>query len=133
MDAPEAGIWKGIFEKLMDYILVAFADPLCCSGIAPVLRVFIINLELADSVFRGTGADVFMGTFKLIFPDQESGGSSVCESCICDFLRDLGTTGPRIGAAVTTLLQEFQANRDDLFQSGMPLYELLETVRGGEQ
>ena len=40
-----------------------------------------------------------------------------------------GSNGPSIGASVTNLLEDFKSVRSDLFEGGMPLAVLLESVQ----
>ena len=123
-----ADAWISIFDKLLDYLYVALCDIGCCSMSVAILQRLIVTLQLGDQAFRGAGAKSLTGALKLLFGSGDDSNQE-CQRMVCEFLQETGSNGPSIGASVTNLLQDFKSVRSDLFEDGLPLAVLLESVQ----
>ena len=45
-DGPEAEQWREVFSKMCEYLLVALADPYVSEYAVPIMRIFILELQL---------------------------------------------------------------------------------------
>ena len=54
-DGEEADQWREVFRKMCDYLLVALADPYVNEFAVPIVRIFIMELQLGSDLFQDGG------------------------------------------------------------------------------
>ena len=67
------------------------------------------------------------GALKLLFGSGDD-SNQIANEWFANFCKNR-SNGPSIGASVTNLLEDFKSVRSDLFEGGMPLAVLLESVQ----
>ena len=111
-----------------NFVRLLFSNIGCCSMSITILQRLITTLKLGDQAFRSAGAKSLTGALKLLFGGGDDANQE-CQRMVCEFLQETGSSGPSIGASVTNLLQDFKSVRGDLFEDGLPLAVLLDSVQ----
>ena len=126
-DGPEAEQWREVFRKMCDYLLVALADPYVNEYAVPIVRIFIVELQLGADLFADGGL-AFTGMLDLLFPLNEEIADIGCQERLCEMLADAVGLGPNLGAAIVGALNDFRATRPILFEGDSPIALLLRNL-----
>jgi hypothetical protein len=115
--------WVDVFSGVRDYVFVALCDGECCDLALSVLRKFILESSLQDSVLReGT----LLGSLRLLYP-MDGSADAECQAMVTDFFRQIWEAGDPYADAVEALLEQFARNHGDQFQAS-PLSALRDSL-----
>jgi len=126
-DGPEAEQWREVFSKMCEYLLVALADPYVSEYAVPIMRIFILELQLGADLFADDGL-AFTGMLDLLFPMDETMSDVSSQERLCEMLADAVGLGPNLGAAIVGALNDFRATRPILFEGDSPIAQLLRNL-----
>ena len=126
-DGPDADAWRDVFRKMCEYLLVALADPYVNEYAVPIVRTFILELQLGADLFSDGGL-AFTGMLDLLFPMDESLADVASQDRLCEMLADAVGLGPNLGAAIVGALNDFKATRPILFEGDSPISQLLRNL-----
>ena len=127
-EGPDAEAWRDVFMKVRDYVLVALADPVVSELASPIVRIFMLELQLGADLFTGDGAQAFLGMLELLFPAEGGEGDFASQERLCEMLADAAEMGPSLGSSIVNVLQDFKAMRPILFEGDSPVAALLRTL-----
>merc|ERR1712216_345842 len=111
----------------MGYLLVALADPYVNEFAVPIVRIFIMELQLGSDLFQDGGL-AFTGMLDLLFPTAETLANLEGQERLCDMLHDAVGLGPNLGQAIVGALNDFRATRPVLFEGDSPIALLLRSL-----
>jgi hypothetical protein len=126
-DGSDADAWRDVFRKMCEYLLVALADPYVNEYAVPIVRTFILELQLGADLFSDGGL-AFTGMLDLLFPTDESLADAASQERLCEMLADAVGLGPNLGAAIVGALNDFKATRPILFEGDSSIAQLLRNL-----
>jgi len=126
--AAEVSHWTGIFESLINHLLVEFTDPTFCEDISQIFYTFLMDPSTQDlaraKLFQtdeneGNDVSPLCGVLKLLFAGEEAGDSTCQKSIVMFLTRLVKESKSEVGDSVAKLLESFAELHRDQFKGSM--------------